>query len=44
MGFADRDFRNSPFIRLKMLEGHIAAGRLNADLRWLNLNTEEIYA
>jgi nucleoside-diphosphate-sugar epimerase len=33
-GFADRDFRNSPFIRLKMLNRHIEAGRLGRDLRW----------
>ncbi|HZZ62628.1 MAG TPA: SDR family oxidoreductase [Roseiarcus sp.] len=36
MGFADKDFRNSPYMRLKMLERHIAAGRLGPDLRWLN--------
>jgi len=34
MGFADKDFRNSPYMRLKMLERHMAAGRLAADLRW----------
>jgi len=34
MGFADPDFRNSPYIRLKMLEAHVAAGRLTPDLRW----------
>jgi UDP-glucose 4-epimerase len=34
MGFADVDFRNSSFIRLKLLESHIAAGRLTPDLRW----------
>jgi nucleoside-diphosphate-sugar epimerase len=34
MGFADKDFRNSPFIRLETLERHMAAGRLGADLRW----------
>jgi nucleoside-diphosphate-sugar epimerase len=34
MGFADRDFRNSAYIRLKTLEHHIAAGRLGSDLRW----------
>ena len=34
MGFADRDFRNSPYMRLKMLERHMAAGRLAPDLRW----------
>ena len=35
MGFADTDFRNSHYIRLKTLERHMAAGRLAADLRWL---------
>jgi nucleoside-diphosphate-sugar epimerase len=34
MGFADKDFRNSPYMRLKTLERHMAAGRLGADLRW----------
>lgn len=34
MGFADPDFRNSPFMRLKTLERHIASGRLGEDLRW----------
>jgi hypothetical protein len=34
MRFADRDFRNSPYMRLKTLEKHIAEGRLGADLRW----------
>ena len=34
MGFADPDFRNSSYIRLKVLEAHIAAGRLTPDLRW----------
>jgi len=34
MGFADRDFRNSSSMRLKVLEDHIASGRLRADLRW----------
>jgi nucleoside-diphosphate-sugar epimerase len=34
MGFADADFRNSQHMRLKVLEAHIAAGRLSADLRW----------
>lgn len=36
MGFADRDFRNSRYVRLKVLESHIAAGRLLPDLRWKN--------
>ncbi len=34
MGFADKDFRNSPYIRLKTLDRHLAAGRLAPDLRW----------
>ncbi len=34
MGFADPQFRASPYMRLKMLEAHRAAGRLDADLRW----------
>ena len=34
MGFADSDFRASPYMRLKMLEAHRDAGRLDADLRW----------
>lgn len=34
IGFADSDFRNSQAMRLKVLESHIASGRLDADLRW----------
>jgi UDP-glucose 4-epimerase len=34
MGFADNDFRNSKHIRLKVLEAHIASGRLFSNLRW----------
>ena len=34
MGFADKDFRNSPFMRLKTLERLMASGRLAPDLRW----------
>jgi nucleoside-diphosphate-sugar epimerase len=34
MGFADKNFRASPFMRLKTLERHMAAGRLGTDLRW----------
>jgi nucleoside-diphosphate-sugar epimerase len=33
-GFADREFRSSSLMRLRMLETHIAAGRLRPDLRW----------
>jgi nucleoside-diphosphate-sugar epimerase len=35
MGFADKDFRDSPYIRLKTLDRHLAAGRLAPDLRWI---------
>jgi len=41
MGFADPDFRNSSYIRLKVLDGHIAAGRLTPDLRWAPSAAEE---
>ena len=41
MGFADPDFRNSAYIRLKVLEAHIAAGRLTPDLRWSALVLDE---
>ena len=34
LGFADGDFRNSHLVRLKVLEGHIAAGRLDSALHW----------
>jgi nucleoside-diphosphate-sugar epimerase len=34
MGFADRAFRNSSYMRLKMLEQHMEEGRLGPDLRW----------
>jgi nucleoside-diphosphate-sugar epimerase len=44
MGFADRDFRNSQQIRLKVLERHIAAGRLSSDLRWLGGRTPAVVA
>jgi nucleoside-diphosphate-sugar epimerase len=42
MGFADADFRNSPYIRLKVLESHIAGGRLTPDLRWSALAPEQV--
>lgn len=42
MGFADPDFRNSSYIRLKVLDDHIAAGRLTPDLRWAPPAAEEI--
>jgi len=34
MNFGDRDFRSSQFMRLKVLERHMAEGRLREDLRW----------
>jgi nucleoside-diphosphate-sugar epimerase len=34
MGFADAEFRASSYMRLKMLEAHRQAGRLDGDLRW----------
>jgi nucleoside-diphosphate-sugar epimerase len=34
MEFADANFRNSQHMRLKVLEAHLAAGRLTPDLRW----------
>jgi UDP-glucose 4-epimerase len=34
MGFADTDFRASQLVRLKVLERHMAEGRLSPDLRW----------
>ena len=42
MGFADNDFRNSQFMRLKALEAHISAGRLTSDLRWISQVAEEL--
>ncbi len=35
MQFNDAEFRSSPLMRLHVLQGHIAAGRLSEDLRWL---------
>jgi nucleoside-diphosphate-sugar epimerase len=34
IGFADKDFRSSQQIRLKVLDRHMADGRLGEDLRW----------
>jgi len=34
MGFDDANFRASTYMRLKMLEAHRNAGRLDGDLRW----------
>lgn len=38
MKFSDSHFRSSHFMRLKILESHIASGRLSPSLRWLNSN------
>lgn len=34
IGFRDPDFRNSDFVRLKVLDRNISASRLSSDLRW----------
>ncbi|SDB72914.1 NAD-dependent epimerase/dehydratase family protein [Belnapia rosea] len=34
MGFADASFRNSPLMRLQVLQNHIQQGRLSDDLAW----------
>ena len=34
MGFADVEFRQSPLMRLQVLQAHIAAGRLSERLSW----------
>lgn len=36
MGFDDSDFRNSFYVRLKMLENHIATNRISSDLFWIS--------
>jgi nucleoside-diphosphate-sugar epimerase len=38
IGFADRDFRSSQQIRLKVLDRHMEAGRLGEDLRWTRID------
>lgn len=35
MRFKDENFRQSDFMRLRMLQRHIREGRLNVDLRWI---------
>jgi nucleoside-diphosphate-sugar epimerase len=35
MKFVDKDFRNSPYMRLNTLREHIATTRLGHDLRWV---------
>ena len=42
MNFSDPDFRNSQFMRLNTLRGHIAAGRLGSDLRWRGDRVNEV--
>lgn len=34
MNFSDPHFRQGPLMRLQVLQGHIAQGRLSEDLRW----------
>lgn len=41
MSFADPNFRQSHFMRLKVLEGHIGAGRLSQRLGWQNSADQE---
>lgn len=41
IGFSDRNFRNSRFVRLKVLETMLAAGRLDEDLRWCDPERED---
>lgn len=36
MQFKDQNFRQSRFMRLKMLESHISEGRLDSNLRWIS--------
>ena len=36
MGFVDKDFHNSDFIRLNVLKNHISNNRLNKNLDWIN--------
>lgn len=36
MNFADPDFRTSPLIRLRVLQGHIEARRLDEKLAWID--------
>ncbi len=36
MNFADTNFRSSQFMRLKVLEAHMAAGRLDSGLHWIS--------
>jgi nucleoside-diphosphate-sugar epimerase len=38
MAFSDKQFRNSSYMRLRVLETHISEKRLNTDLRWIKRN------
>ncbi|WP_134499371.1 NAD-dependent epimerase/dehydratase family protein [Microvirga pakistanensis] len=42
MNFKDGAFRNSSFMRLKVLEEHISAGRLSNDLYWRSGDNERL--
>ena len=44
IGFIDVNFRNSRFVRLKVLESLVASQRLLKDLRWaaLDLNSKSM--
>jgi nucleoside-diphosphate-sugar epimerase len=44
MEFADEDFRNSPLMRLGALQSHVAAGRLDCELRWCSPDRERVAA
>ena len=35
MNFSDDNFRESNYMRLKMLESHIQRGALSTDLKWI---------
>lgn len=37
MKFTDADFRNSKYMRLRTLEGHIDSGRIDEDLKWTGM-------
>jgi hypothetical protein len=41
MGFCDREFRNSIYVRSKLLEAHMSAGRLTVDPRWSDSALQE---
>lgn len=41
ISFGDVNFRNSQFMRLKVLEKHVAEGRLTGDLHWTHERRQE---